>query len=544
MVDDAVDGQLFEVPESSEVRPGRGGVDKKFRAYMPDQMWLMPPSVDDWLPEDHLARLVSELVDEVFDLGRFYAAYTEKRGFPPYDPRLMVKVLVFGYTTGVRSSRAIERHCHESVAFRFLAANQQPDFRSVARFRERHLEALEELFNQILMLCVEAGMVALGEVALDGSKVRANASRRKAGSYGRMGDTEARLADEVADMMADAEATDAAEDEKYGSDGRHEDLPGELARRETRLAKIHQAKMDLEADARRTAGADAARKAWHRGRTNNPGPTQDGGTATGTRPAKGPRPSGSGPAGGDGHEPSNSEPSDQPEGPAPTPDAGGGGGLAREDLVHQAADDAAGTATPETKAQRNFTDPDARIMKTSDGSFHYCYNTQTVADGASQVIVATRLTNRSADSKEFGPMIDEVTRNLGVTPPIVLADAGYFSDDNVATAQHRGVDAYIATGRLKHADRPPPAPRGPIPKDATPKQRMARKLRTKTGKTRYARRKAIIEPVFGQIDTVQGGKHVLLRGLAAAQSEWTFLAAGHNIRKLHNHTRRQPKPGS
>ncbi|MGB3673879.1 MAG: transposase, partial [Candidatus Nanopelagicales bacterium] len=223
MVDDAVDGQLFEVPESSEVRPGRGGVDKKFRAYMPDQMWLMPPSVDDWLPEDHLARLVSELVDEVFDLGRFYAAYTEKRGFPPYDPRLMVKVLVFGYTTGVRSSRAIERHCHESVAFRFLAANQQPDFRSVARFRERHLEALEELFNQTLMLCVEAGMVSLGEVALDGSKVRANASRRKAGSYGRMGDTEARLADEVADMMADAEATDAAEDEKYGSDGRHED---------------------------------------------------------------------------------------------------------------------------------------------------------------------------------------------------------------------------------------------------------------------------------------------------------------------------------
>ena len=181
-------------------------------------------------------------------------------------------------------------------------------------------------------------------------------------------------------------------------------------------------------------------------------------------------------------------------------------------------------------------------MKTSDGSFHYCYNTQTVADAASQVIVATRLTNRSADSKEFGPMIDETTRNLGVTPNIVLADAGYFSDDNVAAAEHRGVDAYIATGRLKHSERPPPTPRGPIPKNATPKQQMARKLRTKTGQARYARRKAIIEPVFGQIDTVQGGKQVLLRGLEAASAEWTFLAAGHNIRKLHNHTRTKPKP--
>lgn len=467
-----------------------GRVDKVFRAYDPGQAFLMPPSLDEWLPEDHLARFVSELVDEVLDLEPFLAAYVEARGFPPYDPRLMLKILIYGYTTGVRSSRRIERRCHDDVAFRFLAANQAPDFRSVARFRRRHLEALEALFVEVLALCREAGMVRLGRVALDGSKVRANASRRKAMSYKRMTEREADLAAEVAQMMADAEATDAAEDDRFGPDGRDEDLPGEMARRSSRLAKIRRAKTDLEADAARRAGAEAARRSWHRS-------ARDGQAAT----------------------------------------------EARERSAGQAAQDAAARARPEDKAQRNFTDPDARIMKTSDGSFHYCYNAQTIADADHQVIVATRLTNTSADAPAFASMLDEISTNCGHRPRQVLADAGYYSDDNVLAATNRGIDALIATGRLKHHETPPAAPRGRIPNNATPKQRMARKLRTKPGRAGYARRKAIIEPVFGQIDTVQGGKHVLLRGHQAAAAEWQLLAACHNIRKLFNHTQTRPATG-
>lgn len=485
----AGEDRLFDVPVAAAVEaPVRGRVDKTFRAYDPHQVLLLPPSLDDWLPEDHLGRFVSELVEEVLDLEPFLAAHTEARGFPPYDPRLMLKILVYGYTTGVRSSRKIERRCHDDVAFRFLAANQAPDFRSVARFRRRHLEALAALFMEVLGLCREAGMVRLGRVALDGSKVRANASRRKAMSYKRMTEREAVLRAEVDEMMADAEATDAAEDERFGPDGRGDDLEGEMARRSSRLAKIRRAKADLEADAARRAGADAARRAWHRSARHGDG-NDDEGTAD-----------------------------------------------ARRAAAAEAAAQAAAQARPDDKAQRNFTDPDARIMKTSDGSFHYCYNAQTVADEDHQVIVATRLTNQSADAPTFASMIDQVIANCGARPDQVLADAGYFSEDNVTAAAGRDLDALIATGRLKHHETPPPAPRGPIPKNATPKARMARKLRTKRGRAGYARRKAIIEPVFGQIDTVQGGKQVLLRGEIAAAAEWALLATCHNIRKLFNHT--------
>jgi len=201
------------------------------------------------------------------------------------------------------------------------------------------------------------------------------------------------------------------------------------------------------------------------------------------------------------------------------------------DDVATAADEAAADATPDDKAQRNFTDPDSRIMKTADGSFHQCYNAQTVVDDAHQVIVATRLTNSAADNPAFTVMLDDTIANVG-RPRQLLADAGYFSEDNVAAAAERDVDALIATGRMKHNETPPPAPRGRIPNDATVKQRMARKLRTKKGRAAYARRKAIVEPVFGQIDTLQGGKRLLLRGSDAAEAEWVFMAACHNLRKL------------
>jgi hypothetical protein len=273
--------------------------------------------------------------------------------------------------------------------------------------------------------------------------------------------------------LADAEAVDTAEDERFGPDGRDDDLPGELARRESRLAKIRQAKSDLEAEAAERAAGVAAERARKRG--------------------------------------------------------------ASDTEAAEAAEQAAAEAKPKDAAQRNFTDPESRITKTADGSFHQCFNAQAVVDDAHQVIVATRLTNTMADAAMFGPMLDEVAANCGAKPRQLLADAGYFSDDNLAAAAGREVDVLIATGRLKHHETPPPAPRGRIPNDATPKERMARKLRTKKGRAAYARRKAIVEPVFGQIDTCQGGKRVLLRGLAAAEAEWALLAAGHNLRKLFGH---------
>ncbi|HET6952526.1 MAG TPA: IS1182 family transposase [Acidimicrobiales bacterium] len=470
---------MFDAPAVEAGEPvARPRVDKTFRFYDPHQVFLLPPSIDDWLPEGHTARLVSEVVEEVLDLEPFLAAHTEARGFPPYDPRLMLKLLIYGYTTGVRSSRAIERRCHDDVAFRFLAANAAPDHRTIARFRRRHLDALKGLFIEVLKLCQAAGMVRLGRVALDGSKVRANASRRKAMSYKRMTEREASLAAEVEEMMADAEATDVAEDKRFGPDGRGDDLAGELARRTSRLAKIRQAKADLEADAARQAGADAARRSWHHSARRGEDPD------------------------------------------------------ARQDAAAEAATEAAARATPDDKAQRNFTDPDSRIMKTSDGSFHYCYNAQAVVDDAHQVIIATRLDNRAADAPAFAGMVDAAIANCGAAPRQVLADAGYFSEDNVHAATQRKVDALIATGRLPHNKTPPPAPRGRIPKTATIKERMARKLRTKAGRAAYARRKAIVEPVFGQTEVCQGGKRLLLRGAQATEAEWTFLNACHNLRKL------------
>jgi transposase len=403
------EGQLFGTDSMAvgpPPSPERVPVDKTFRRYDPDRSLLMPPSLRDWLPEGHLAHFVSELVDKVLDLSPFLASYTEVRGYPPYDPRLMLKILLYGYTTGVRSSRKIETRCHDDVGFRFLAANAAPDFRSVARFRKRHLAALEALFTEALTLCRAAGMVKLGRVALDGTKVRANASRHEAMSYDRMGEAEARLAAEVEEMLRDAERIDAEEDQAHGADDRGDDLPGELARRESRLAKIRKAKADLEQEARDKAAAKARQRATKAGRG--------------------------------------------------------------EEEVEEAARRAAAAATPQPRAQRNFTDPDSRIMKTADGSFHYCYNAQAVVDEDNQVIVATDFAESGADNSAFSEMLDQTVANTETTPGQTLADAGYFSEDNVDAARERGTDPLIATGRLKHGEKVPDAPRGRIPKNATP----------------------------------------------------------------------------
>ena len=470
---------LFEVDPSERVEPHSGApktpVDKTFRIFDPEQGLLLPPSLDDWLPAEHVARFIAELVDEHLDLSRIRAGYTEGRGAPPYDPRLMVRILLYGYTTGVRSSRAIEVKCVDDVPFRWLAAGAAPDFRAVARFRKRHLSALGHLFVQALALCQAAGMVSLGRVALDGTKVRANASKRKAMSYARMTEKEKVLAGEVSALLAEAERIDKAEDAEYGKNNRGDELPEELRRRETRLAKIREAKAALEEQAAQCAREHAQQRATDRG--------DDDDTAA----------------------------------------------------VKGAA--AAQAAAPKPKAQRNFTDPDSKIMLTGDGAFHQCYNAQAVVDADHQVIVATEVGTNAADVGTLIAMTEHTLTNTGQVPGQVLADAGYCSADNLEraadfTAEH-GTEFFIATGRRRRDDPPPVAPRGRIPNDATDKQRMARKLATKKGHAIYARRKAIVEPVFGQMSTLQNGKQLLLRGLDGARGEWLLLAACHNLRKLH-----------
>jgi len=476
-----VQGRLVEVEEVAVEAAGGApvGEEKSFRAYDPDQVLLMSPVLSEWVPEGDLAHFVSDLVDGVLDLSAVYVSYEDGRGYPPYDPRLMLKLLVYGYANGICSSRKLERATYRDVAVRMLCAGQHPDYRSIARFRARHGEALSELFVQALRLCAQAGLVRLGRLALDGTKLRANASRHKAMSYERMTKKEAELEAEIAALRAqaralleEAAAVDAAEDERYGADRRGDELPEELARRESRLARLREAKAALEAQATEREERRRAEMA-----------------AEGKKPRTPP----------DGRDPFAPKPSDQ----------------------------------------RNFTDPESKIMKASDGAFHQCYNAQAIVDEQAQVILSADASDQAPDCPQLESALDQLAENLeatGIALPAnaaLTADAGYFSDDNVKTAQDHGLDAYIATGRQKHSDPPPIAPRGRIPKDATPKQRMARKNKTKKGQATYARRKTIVEPVFGQMQTVQDARHLLLRGQDAARAQWRFHCAIHNLLKLH-----------
>jgi len=436
---------------------------------------LLAPDIRDWLAAGHPARWVDALVEDGLDLGPIYDDYTDVRGGPPYDPRLMVKVLIYGYSHGITSSRALERRCHDDVAFGFLTAQQAPDFVAISRFRSRHAEAFKELFTQSLALCAQAGLVSLGRVALDGSKIRASASRHRAMSYDRMVRAEGELAAQVEALLADAENRDAAEDVTYGVDRRGDELPAELGRREGRLAAIRAGKAALEAEHRAKARAAAEQAAAERG-----------------------------------------------EGPEQTT---------------QARDVAEAAAVVPTKAQRSFTDPDARIMKTSDGSFHYCYNAQHLVDEHSQVILSWALRPSSADAPALPDMLTRLKTSLaaagiGGLPKTLLADAGYFSANNVAAVTQAGIDPLLATGRLKHGEKPPATPRGRIPNNLTPKQRMTRKLQTLKGKADYARRKAIVEPVFGQMKVAQDAERFRLRGTDKTDGEWALHTLCHNLRKL------------
>jgi transposase len=423
---------------------------KSFRPYDPDQLLLLPPAIGDWVPEDHLARFVNDVVDGV-DLSAIEDTYEEERGYPPYHPRMVVKVLLYSYATGMYSSRRIARGLLESVALRYLGAGNAPDFRTISEFRKRHGEALSGLFDQVLRLCRRAGLVSLGRVAVDGTKMKANASKHKAMSYGRMKDGEPRLRKEVDELLRRAEEVDLEEDREYGEDKRGDELPEELRHRESRLRKIREAMASLEAEAK-----EKARK--------------------------------------EGRDPEK--------------------------------------AKPRGRAQRNFTDSESRIQKTSDG-YIQGYNAQIAVDSRAQVIVSQHVSAASPDVGELLPAVVAIERVLKAKPTQVLADAGYWSEGNVAELQARGIDAYIAPRRYNHSEPLPPAPRGRIPKTLSAKERMERKLHTLAGRAVYAARMILPEPVFGQIKAARGFRQFLRRGLSAVGEEWALVCTSHNLLKLH-----------
>ena len=442
----------------------------QFRPYEPNQLLLLPPDMRTWLPEDDLVYFIMDVVRGL-ELSAIYRDYDQgKGGQPPYDPRMMAGLLLYAYCVGVFSSRKIEKATYHSVPFRVLCADQHPDHDTIAEFRKRHLKALSGLFVQVLRLCQTVGLVKLGHVALDGTKVRANASKHKAMSYGRMEKKARELEEEVALLLSEAEAVDAQEDAVYGKGKRGDELPEELRYKQSRLMKIKEAMQALEQEAQeRREEIRRQQKAKEK---------ED-------RDRKGRNPK---------------EPS----------------------------------GTPDPRAQRNFTDPESGIMKEgATGSFEQCYNCQTAVDHKAQVIVAATVTQQANDKKQFKPVLEKLKENTGDKKPKKLsADAGFFSEANATYCALEGIDAYLATQKHRHNKPPEPAPRGRIPRDATVKDRMARKLLTIKGRCTYALRKQIVEPVFGQIKEARGFRRFLLRGLEQVRAEWEMICITHNLLKL------------
>jgi transposase len=440
---------------------------KTYRDRSTDQNYLFPPSPRDWLPEGDLVYFLLDTV-ATLDLTPIFAHYErELRGQPPFHPRMMVALLLYCYATGTRSSRKIMRRCHVDVACRVIVGDDIPDFRTISDFRKIHLARLETLFVEVLKLCALAGLARVGTIALDGTKVKANASRHKAMSYDRMKSEAIRLKEEIAKLLAEAAATDKAEDLEHGPDRHGDELPDELARRQGRLAKIRQAKKLLEERARAEAAEEAARR------------QAEGKSPPATLPAE---------------------------------------------------------AVPGRKDQINFTDPESRIMKASNKGWDQCGNAQAVTN-EHQIILAADVTDQANDVRQTVPMVDQARANLdaaGVTDAIkaALGDAGYYSETNAADLKQRGIEPYLATERLKHHEKIAAAPRGRIPKDLSAKRRMARKLRTKVGREMYAKRKGMIEPIFGQLKQVLGFRQFSMRGLLSMRGEWRLMATVHNLLKL------------
>ena len=437
---------------------------KTFRAWDVDQVWLLPPSVHDFVPAGHPAHLVRDLVRTELDLAAILEPYErEERGQPPYHPAMMVALLLYAYTQGVYASRRVAKGCEERLDMMAVTGMQRPDFRTISDFRKRHLQPLAALFVQVLQLCRQAGLVKLGHVALDGTKLKANASKHKAMSYGRMRSAEAALAAEVQGWLAQAEAADAAEDAEHGPERRGDELPGWVADKPARLERIRAAKAALEAEAK----------------AEMPPPDAEPGPSTGMvdhgRPAR-------------------------------APDGG-----------------------PPARAQRNFTDPDSRVLKTRDG-FVQGYNGQLAVDSAHQIIVAQRLTTNGSDQDGLVPLLEATTAVLGRKPRELSADAGFCREPNLEALAARGIRGYLAPGRGRHGNPDPSGQRQIRP--GSRMAGMAAKLRRAGRRSRYRLRKQTVEPVFGQIKHARGFRQFLLRGFAKVQAEWARVCVAHNLTKL------------
>lgn len=417
---------------------------KTFREWDVNQGWLLPPSVHELVPSNHLSHFVRDTVRTDLDLSAILSTYQEERGYPPYHPVMMTAVLLYGYTQGVFSSRRIARSCEERVDFMAVTALQKPDFRTVNEFRRRHLKALGELFVQVLRLCRRAGLVKLGHVALDGTKIKANASKHKAMSYARMQSAEKELADTVAGWLKRAEAEDEEEDRDYGADRRGDELPDWVKNKQERLARIRAAKQALEEEAKRDK------------------------------------------------------------------DGEGGG-------------------SPPAKSQRNFTDPESRIMKTRDG-FEQAYNCQVAVDHEHQIVVAATTTRVQNDSAELPKLLAAIKTNTGEQADEVSADSGYCSEDNLTNLNRRRVRGYIATGRQRHGDS---SAIDKLGRKLGPRTaQMNARLRQGGWRSRYRLRKQTVEPVFGQIKEAMGFRRFLLRGYEKVSSEWLMVCAAFDLRKL------------
>jgi transposase len=452
---------------------------KGYLPYDVDQRLLLPPDMRSWLPEGHLALFILDVVFAL-DLSAIYRVYEAKdcRGRAGYHPAMMVALLVYAYCVGKPSSRRIERATYEDVAFRVLAGDQHPDHDCIAAFRKEHLEALAGLFLQVLQLCRKAGLVKLGHIAIDGTKVKANASKHKAMSYERMSETEKKLDEEVRRLLDEAERVDAEEDAQHGKGKHGDELPKELKRREDRLRTIREAKAALEREAKEKAEAKAAEaraKLAERARNEAETGKKVGGS--------------------------------EPKVPDPA------------------------QAQPEPKAQRNFTDPESRIMPdgANKGAFIQAYNAQIAVDSQAQVIVATFVTQTANDVQQLVPMAEAIVANVGQLADTTTADAGYFSVQALEHPALAQTNLLVPPNRQKHGVEPVAAP---LDEKASPAQRMRHKLSDAEGRELYKRRKAIVEPVFGQIKEARGFRRLLLRGLKAAGDEFAFIALTHNLLKL------------
>jgi len=445
---------------------------KNFRPVDRDTGFLMPPSVDEWLPERHLARFVVDVIASL-DLRAMIGSY-RGCGEASYHPAVLLGILVYGYATGVFSSRKLERASYDSVAFRFVAANQHPDHDTIAAFRRRFLKQIEELFVQVLMLAREMGVLTMGTIALDGTKIHANASRHSALSHEHAGKLEAQLQAEVAELMARAEAADQAD----LPDGMS--IPDELARRQQRLAEIARARAIIEARAKERHAREQA----------------DYEAKMAARVAK---------AAATGKKPRGRPPEPPAEGPGPT-------------------------------EQVNLTDEESRIMPVPGGGFEQCYNAQAAVAAGCLLVVATNVVQATNDKQQVAPMLDRLgalPEDLGEVETL-LADTGYFSEANVQACVAAQIEPLIAIGRQPHhpplAERFAPAP--PPPDNPTPVAAMAHRLKTPEGRKLYALRKHTPEPVFGIIKAALGFRQFLLRGLDNVRSEWNLMTMAYNVKRM------------